>query len=116
MQRANLKDYILIYEESAQENAAKNFRVSTSDLANIAWSPDGLLLAAWDSPLSYNVSIYNTNGVCVGSYQAYQGGLGIRCVSWSKDSQLLAVGSYDQVRCSSWRVPIAKKVQHRNTL
>jgi hypothetical protein len=97
MQRANFKDHISIYEDSSQENAAKKFRVSTSDLADIAWSPDGLLLAVWDSPFCYNLAIYNTTGACVGSYQAYQGRLGIRCVTWSKDSQLLAVGSYDQV-------------------
>jgi WD40 repeat protein len=98
LQRNNLKDYVTIYTEGEPDSSATRIRSATSDLAGLAWAPDGKLLAVWDSPLSYTVAVYKRDGACVGRFQAYEGALGIRCVSWSPDSQLLAIGSYDQVR------------------
>ena len=98
LQRANLKDYIAIYTEGEADSAAVRFRVATSDLAGLAWSPDSKMIAAWDSALTYNVVVHKKDGACVGKFQAYEGALGIRCVQWSPNSQLLGIGSYDQVR------------------
>ena len=97
MQRVNLKDYITVYTEGEADSSAVRFRAGTSDLADMAWSPDSKLIAVWDSPLAYRVAVYQREGGCVGTYEAYDGALGIRCVQWSPDSQLLAIGSYDQV-------------------
>jgi hypothetical protein len=68
------------------------------DAANIALTPDESLVAVADTCLAYKVLVYGLDGALVGSYSAYGDALGVRCVSWSPDSQLLAVGSYDQVR------------------
>ena len=97
MQRSNLKDYVAVYTEGEPDAKAARFRVSTRDLAGLAWSPTGETLAVWDSPLAYHVAVYKRDGMCVGQYQAYDGALGVRCVRWSPDGQLLAIGSYDQV-------------------
>jgi hypothetical protein len=68
------------------------------DAADIAWSPDSSKLAVWDSPLTYAVHVLGPDGASLGSYSAYGDGLGVRSVSWSPGGDLLAVGSYDQVR------------------
>ena len=90
-----------IYSQRDPDIEPTRFRVATSDLADLAWAPDGSMLAVWDSALAYKVAVYRPDGACVGTYQAYDGALGIRCVTWSPDSQLLAIGSYDQVRLCS---------------
>jgi WD40 repeat protein len=89
-----------VYTEGEPDSSASRFRVATSDLADLAWSPDSKLIAVWDSPLTHKVGIYKRDGSCVGNIEGYEGALGIRCVRWSPDSQLLAIGSFDQVQPS----------------
>ena len=98
LQRVNLKDYITVYSEGEPDSSAVRIRTNTRDLADLAWSPDSKMIAAWDSPLAYRVSVYQPDGSLIGTFEAYEGALGVRSVQWSPDSQLLAVGSYDQVR------------------
>ena len=65
---------------------------------DLAYSPDGRYIAAWDSVLSYRVVVYTESGECVANYSAYADALGVRSVAWSPPGDVLAVGSYDQAR------------------
>lgn len=44
------------------------------------------------------VLVCGLDGKCLTCYRAYSDALGIKTVAWSPSGQLLAVGSYDQVR------------------
>jgi WD40 repeat protein len=46
------------------------------------------------------VLLHGPDGGSLGSYSAYTDGLGIRRVEWSPGGDVLAVGSYDQVRAA----------------
>lgn len=100
LQRRECKDFITLYNCSTWAQV-KRFQVSTMDAADISWSPDGTCLAVWDSLLTYKVLVYNTEGACQGSYSAYNDALGVRTVTWSPGGDVLAVGSYDQVRVTT---------------
>lgn len=96
--------------------------METNDLEDIAWSPDGRFIAAWETVLDvsldhygrflicqchhhllqYSVYIYYPDGRQVASYSAYDVGLGIKSVRWSPSSQFLAIGSFDQKVCFFW--------------
>ena len=39
----------------------QHFEVETKDLANLAWSPDGRVIAVWDSLLDVSDTIYCVN-------------------------------------------------------
>ena len=75
----------------------QQFPVATADLEDIAWSPDGACLAAWDTCLTYKLSVFTPDGQMLTAYSAYQNALGIKAIEWSPSGQLLAVGSFDQV-------------------
>ncbi|KAJ3294247.1 WD repeat-containing protein wrap73 [Borealophlyctis nickersoniae] len=94
-ERKDCKDYISIYD-CEDWVLLKRFAVETTDLEDIAWSPDGRFIAAWESLLEYKVLIYYPDGRLVSTYSAYDSGLGIKSVTWSPSSQFLAIGSYDQ--------------------
>jgi len=74
--------------------------VETSDLSDLAWSPDGGAIAVWDHALEYKLLVYAADGRKLAQHVAYEHALGIKggSVAWSPSGQLLAVGSYDQVR------------------
>ena len=74
-------------------------QVDTSDLADLAWSPDGGAIAVWDSPLEYKLLVYAADGRALAKHCAYEHALGVKggSVAWSPSGQLLAVGSFDQV-------------------
>jgi WD40 repeat protein len=44
------------------------------------------------------VLIYGLDGSCLKNHRCYTDGLGIKSVAWAPNGQLLALGSYDQVR------------------
>ena len=78
--------------------ARAQFPVSTADLADLAWSPDGTCLAVWESALyGHALAVYTPEGDCLTAYSAYKDLLGIKAVSWSPSGQLLALGDYEQV-------------------
>lgn len=64
----------------------------------LQWSPDGSCIAVWEGPLDYGVCLYSADGEYLSQYSAYSGALGIKCVAWAPSGQLLAIGSYDEVR------------------
>ncbi|KAJ3070321.1 WD repeat-containing protein wrap73 [Podochytrium sp. JEL0797] len=94
-QRKGAKDYVAIYD-CDNWSLVKDFPVDTSDLEDLAWSPDGRFIAVWDSVLEYKMLIYSPDGRQVASYTTGEPGLGIKSVCWSPSGQFLAIGSFDE--------------------
>lgn len=94
-ERRDCKDYISLFDCS-QWQLVRHFKVDTSDLMGLSWSPDSKVLCIWDSVLDYKVLLYSLDGRCLATYSAYEHALGIKCVKWSPTSQFLAIGSFDQ--------------------
>ncbi|KAI8907719.1 hypothetical protein DFJ77DRAFT_475069 [Powellomyces hirtus] len=94
-ERNDCKDYISVYD-CEDWSLLKRFPLETTDLTDIAWSPDGRYIAAWESIVDYKIYIYHPDGRLAASYSAYDTGLGIKTVTWSPSSQFIAVGSYDE--------------------
>ena len=96
MQRKECKDIISMYTCSNWA-LVHQFPVATSDLEDIAWSPDCACLVAWDTCLTYKLVVCTPQGEVLTTYSAYPNALGIKSVEWSPSGQMLAVGSFDQV-------------------
>nr|CAG8437462.1 5836_t:CDS:10 [Entrophospora candida] len=96
IERREGRDYIGIYNCEKSWLLTKLFPVETSELENLAWSPDGKFIAAWDKIINYKVLIYTPNGKLHQSFSAYDIGLGVKTVTWSPTCQFLAIGSYDE--------------------
>eukprot|EP01112_Ceratiomyxa_fruticulosa_P007573 TRINITY_DN1970_c0_g1_i3.p1 TRINITY_DN1970_c0_g1~~TRINITY_DN1970_c0_g1_i3.p1 ORF type:complete len:452 (-),score=74.72 TRINITY_DN1970_c0_g1_i3:49-1404(-) len=94
-ERKDCKDYLSVYSCESWETV-KTFKVDTSDLVDVSWSPDGSNVVIWDSPLDYKLLVYSPDGRLLSRYQAYENALGIRTVQWSPNSQFVSVGSFDQ--------------------
>lgn len=94
-ERRDCKDFLSIFDCSSWQ-LVQHFPVDTQDLAGLLWSPDGRVLAVWDSVLDYKVLMYSMDGRCLASYSAYEHALGVKTVSWSPSSQFLAIGSFDE--------------------
>ncbi|EFJ50847.1 hypothetical protein VOLCADRAFT_73435 [Volvox carteri f. nagariensis] len=99
LERSDMKDWASVYDTRTWSEAA-HFQLSTSDAADLAWSPEGCVLAVWDSCLKYKVVLVNPrNGSPLATYSAYDHeALGVKLCSWSPAGELLAVGSFD--RCA----------------
>ncbi|KAG2443903.1 hypothetical protein HXX76_002243 [Chlamydomonas incerta] len=110
LERAEMKDWVTVYDCSSRSGGggggkgggwgeAARFQLPTSDAADIAWSPAGGVLAAWESCLGDKVVTLDAgSGAVLGCYACGGGGkesLGIKCVAWSPGGELLAVGAYD---------------------
>ncbi|MGH0163040.1 UNVERIFIED_CONTAM: hypothetical protein FKN15_044234 [Acipenser sinensis] len=74
----------------------QHFESETQDLAGIEWSPNGCVLAVWDTCLEYKVLLYSLDGRLLSTFSAYEWSLGVKSVMWSPSSQFLAIGSYDE--------------------
>ncbi|KAI9325583.1 WD40-repeat-containing domain protein [Obelidium mucronatum] len=96
-ERRDGKDTLSVYD-CEDWTLVKHFPVDTSDLEDIAWSPDGRFIAVWDSILEYKILIYSPDGRLISCYSANHdpGVLGIKSVNWSPSAQFLAVGSFDE--------------------
>lgn len=94
-ERRDCKDFITIFACDSWE-LVKHFETETDDLMGIEWSPDGRVLAVWESPIKYKVLLYTLDGRCVSKFSAYDSALGIKSLAWSPTGQFLALGSYDE--------------------
>lgn len=66
------------------------------DLCDLMWAPNSNFIVAWDTCLNYKlVPICPLIGF-IKSITPYESALGIKTVSYSHNSKLLAVGSYDE--------------------
>lgn len=89
------KDYVSIFECDSW-HLLRHFETETQDLQGVEWSPNGCVLAVWDSCLEYKVLLYSLDGRLLSTYSAYEWSLGIKSLTWSPSSQFLAIGSYDE--------------------
>mmetsp|Transcript_65310 Transcript_65310/g.206311 ORF Transcript_65310/g.206311 Transcript_65310/m.206311 type:complete len:438 (+) Transcript_65310:104-1417(+) len=94
-ERRDCRDAISIFRCNGWEVAA-HFPLDTTDMSDMAWSPDGSTIAVWDTALDYRLLVYAIDGRLLHKFSAYDNALGIKSVSWSPSGQLLAVGSFDQ--------------------
>uniref|UniRef100_A0A674NSW6 WD repeat containing, antisense to TP73 n=1 Tax=Takifugu rubripes TaxID=31033 RepID=A0A674NSW6_TAKRU len=94
-ERRDCKDYVSVFV-CDDWHLLRHFETETQDLAGLEWSPNGCVLAVWDSCLEYKVLLYSLDGRLLSTYSAYEWSLGIKSVTWSPSSQFLAIGSYDE--------------------
>lgn len=94
-ERRDCKDCISVFV-CEDWHLLRHFETETQDLAGVQWSPNGCVLAVWDSCLEYKVLIYSLDGRLLSSFCAYEWSLGIKSVTWSPSNQFLAIASYDQ--------------------
>ncbi|XP_040008172.1 WD repeat-containing protein WRAP73 [Xiphias gladius] len=94
-ERRDCKDYISVFV-CDDWHLLRHFETETQDLAGLEWSPNGCVLAVWDSCLEYKVLLYSLDGRLLSIYSAYEWSLGVKSVTWSPSSQFLAIGSYDE--------------------
>ncbi|XP_061910421.1 WD repeat-containing protein WRAP73 isoform X1 [Entelurus aequoreus] len=94
-ERRDCKDYICVFV-CDDWHLLRHFETETQDLAGLEWSPNGCVLAVWDSCLEYKVLLYSLDGRLLSTFSAYEWSLGVKAVAWSPSSQFLAIGSYDE--------------------
>uniref|UniRef100_A0A7N6BZZ8 WD repeat containing, antisense to TP73 n=1 Tax=Anabas testudineus TaxID=64144 RepID=A0A7N6BZZ8_ANATE len=94
-ERRDCKDYISVFV-CDDWHLLRHFETETQDLAGLEWSPNGCVLAVWDTCLEYKVLLYSLDGRLLSTYSAYEWSLGVKSVTWSPSSQFLAIGSYDE--------------------
>ncbi|KAI7901295.1 uncharacterized protein BX663DRAFT_514043 [Cokeromyces recurvatus] len=95
VEKYNGKDCIGIYQGNSFI-LLHRFEVDTVNLDNIKWSPDSLYIAVWDNCLYHKLLVYRQDGFLCTIYKGYEFGLGIKCVNWSPNGELLALGNFDQ--------------------
>ncbi|XP_049609478.1 WD repeat-containing protein WRAP73 [Syngnathus scovelli] len=94
-ERRDCKDYVCVFV-CDDWHLLRHFETETQDLVGLEWSPNGCVLAVWDSCLEYKVLLYSLDGRLLFTYSAYEWSLGVKSVAWSPSSQFLAIGSYDE--------------------
>uniref|UniRef100_A0A3P9L0E9 WD repeat containing, antisense to TP73 n=1 Tax=Oryzias latipes TaxID=8090 RepID=A0A3P9L0E9_ORYLA len=94
-ERRDCKDYVSIFV-CDDWHLLRHFETETQDLSGLEWSPNGCVLAVWESCLEYKMLLYSLDGRLLSTYSAYEWSLGIKSVSWSPSSQFLAIGSFDE--------------------
>ena len=101
-QRSNCKDVLALYDARTWQQVAR-FPLVTQDAAGVAFAPDGEALVVWDSAVyGHLLAVYTPHGERLAEYSAHKELLGIKAApAWSTSGQLLAVGSYDQVRAAA---------------
>ena len=68
--RQECKDVIRIYSTETWQPLSEFF-ADTVDMVDLKWSPNGRMLAVWDSNLHYNVLVYSIDGRRLEHYSAY---------------------------------------------
>ncbi|KAG7268519.1 hypothetical protein CRUP_020621 [Coryphaenoides rupestris] len=94
-ERRDCKDYVSVFV-CEDWHLLRHFETETQDLSGVEWSPNGCVLAVWDSCLEYKVLLYSLDGRLLSRFSAYEWSLGIKSLTWSPSSQFLAIGSFDE--------------------
>lgn len=95
IERHNSKDSIGLYF-TKDWTAINHFQIETIDLCDLMWAPNGSFIVAWDTCLYYKlIPICPLMGP-IKMIEPYTAALGIKTVSYSHNSLLLAVGSFDE--------------------
>lgn len=94
-ERRDCKDYVSVFV-CEDWHLLRHFETETQDLSGVEWSPNGGVLAVWESCLEYKVLLYSLDGRQLSKFSAYEWSLGIKSLAWSPSSQFLAVGSFDE--------------------
>ncbi|KAF9015498.1 WD repeat-containing protein 8 [Cyathus striatus] len=95
-ERHKSKETIGIYDASESYKLVRHFPLSTSCLGSLSLSPNGNYLAVWEGSLEYKLYIVTLAGTTVASFSPEPDpGFGIRCVSWSPNGMMVAVGGWD---------------------
>lgn len=92
----------------------KQFQVATTDLEDIAWSPDAACLVAWDTCLSYSLTVFTPEGETLAKYSAYSNALGVKTVQWAPSGQMLIIGSFDQVSSVAQKTVLKEELMQRS--
>ncbi|KXS21187.1 YVTN repeat-like/Quino protein amine dehydrogenase [Gonapodya prolifera JEL478] len=102
-ERRDGKDHVSVYD-AEEWVLLKNWPADTTDLEDLAWSPDGRYIALWESPLAYNLLIYHPDGRLVSRIASPPNPtLGVRSAAWHPGGQFIAVAGYDGVvRLVNW--------------
>lgn len=96
-ERREFKDYIGIYSaDDGNYELIRSFPVETEDLVSFSFSPDDSYIAIQDTNLIHQFCVYSIDGRLIHRYSSYSHNLGVKHMSWSKDSRFLAVASYDE--------------------
>ncbi|WFD25581.1 hypothetical protein MNAN1_000542 [Malassezia nana] len=84
-QREKEKDCLLVFRPSSPDAPTLDnpvvwepqqiIHLPTHDVAGVAWSPDGHLLAAWDSALEYRLSIHTLYGTHLATFTLNEDGV-----------------------------------------
>lgn len=93
-EKRNGKDYLGIYHSNSFI-FIQGFEVNTVDFQNFKWSPDSAYIAVWESCIYHKLLIYRQDGHLCTTYEGYKDNLGIKCVQWSPQGEMIAVGNYD---------------------
>lgn len=108
--RKEAKDYIGIYAVHADWQRVKFFRVATTDLEAILWSPNDECIVARDNCIEYLFLVYSPTGTLISRYQAYERALGLKYCCWAPNGCFFTAGSYDEVcrvfNTVTWKVRI----------
>lgn len=88
-ERRDSKDHISIVS-CATWNLLETFRVSTEDLAGMAWSPSSDILCIWEAAVvGFKLLVYDHSGRMLVSYHVDSEIIGIKSVLWHPTGQLL---------------------------
>lgn len=98
--RSTAHDTVMLLNPGSHD-LFNTFDPATVEAQGLRWSPDGQWLAVWDATSSgYKVLIYTADGHLFKTYRggqdAHNIGLGVKSSKWSPETELLAIGDYNE--------------------
>ena len=116
-ERRDAKDYVGIYYCGSWK-LINHFITDTYDLNDILWSPDNNVIIVWETLLEYKLLVYCPATGILAKFQPYQSALGIKAVNFSKGSEFLSIGSYDEkiriLNCLTWKLIV--ELEHQTSI
>lgn len=97
-ERRELKDWVSIYYTGNDWKLVNTFEVHTVDLSDLMWCKQDSAILVWDTPLENTVIVYSamTGEVLARHHPSTTpGGLGIKQVSQSPNSNFMVAALFD---------------------